>query len=255
MRILVLLAVAALSGTTLAAFAADADSTAKRGDPTGFATRFEVRDEYRELESGGRLNLIVPRLDYAVDSATSLRVEIPFVVADPDTPLSGRQAGLGDLLLRGNYRALRGDGFALVVGGELILDTSTNEALGFGKNIVAPLAFVSIDIPRYDSVLFPFFQHYITIGGGGSRPDVHYTSIKTAVLTRWPDLVYTVIEPQLTIDHERNDHVGMTLEAEFGRFLERNLALWIRPGVRMFGDGPPQSYNWNLQVGVRIMLH
>jgi len=76
--------------------------------------------------------------------------------------------------------------------------------------VLAPLAYASIDIPRCRSVLFPFIQHYFTIGGGDSRPDVNYTSIKAAMLTRWPDRIYTVVEPQLIVDHERADRIGAT---------------------------------------------
>ena len=231
------------------------DAIVKRLDPTDFNTRLEVRNEYQDLQSGGSVNLLVPRLDYAVSNALSLRVETPIVNSDPNTAGNNGESGFGNLLFRASYRAARGEGYALVVGGELILDTASKDTLGNGKDVFAPLAFGSIDLPNLRSVFFPFLQYYTTIGGDDARPDVHYTSIKTVLLTRWPDRFYTVVEPHFIIDHEHSDRVGVTLEGEVGRFLNRNVALWARPGVGLHGDNLPQVYNWNFEVGFRYIFN
>ncbi|HEX7812991.1 MAG TPA: hypothetical protein VF460_13875, partial [Burkholderiales bacterium] len=222
-----------------------------RADALDFRMRAELRDEYVDYQRGGGANMIVPRLDYAVTPAFSLRVEAPLVTSGPELAGESNQSGFGDLLFRASYRVVRAGGYAAVVGAELILDTASKDSLGYGKEVLAPLAYASIDIPRCRSVLFPFIQHYFTVGGDDSRPDVNYTSIKAAMLTSWPERFYTVVEPQLIVDHERADRVGMTLEAEGGRFLTRRLAVWGRPGVGLYGDDLPQVYNWNLKVGVR----
>jgi hypothetical protein len=103
-------------------------------------------------------------------------VETPVVASDPNTPENDGESGFGNLLFRASYRAMRGEGFALVVAGELILNTASKDSLSFGKDMFAPLVFASIDLPRYNSVFFPFLQRYITIGGDDSRTDVNYTS-------------------------------------------------------------------------------
>lgn len=233
---------------------AASDAFVKRLDPTDFNSRFEVRNEYQDLQGGGSVNLLVPRLDYAVSSALSLRVETPVVHSDPDA-VGGSETGFGNLLFRASYRAARGAGYAVVVGGELILDTASKDALGNGKNVVAPFVFGSIDVPGLRSVFFPFIQHFVTLGGDDARPDVHYTGIKPVLLTRWPDRFYTVVEPHFIIDHEHADRVGLTLEGEVGRFLNRNVALWARPGVGLHGDNLPQVYNWNFEVGFRYIFN
>lgn len=222
-----------------------------RADALDFRMRAELRDEYVDFQQGGGANMIVPRLDYAVSPAFSLRVEAPVVTSGPDLAGQSNQAGFGDLLFRGSYRAIRGTGYAAVVGAEVIFDTASEASLGYGKDVLAPLAYASIEIPRFRSVLFPFIQHYFTVGGDDSRPDVNYTSVKAAVLNRWQGRYYSVVEPQLVVDHERSDRVGMTLEAEGGRFLTRQMTVWARPGLGLFGDDLPQVYNWNLKVGVR----
>jgi hypothetical protein len=103
-------------------------------------------------------------------------------------------------------------------------------------------------------VVFPFLQHYFTLGGDDARRDVHYTSIKSAFLTRWPNLVYTIFEPQVIVDHERADKVGLTLDGEIGRFLNRDTAIWVRTGLGLFGDSLPQVYDWKFEVGARFFL-
>ena len=235
--------------------ASGADATPQSSLPADFRTsRFEIRDEFQDLQGGGTVYMIVPRVDFPANPDLSFRIEAPIVFADPGTPNSDTESGIGDLLFRGSYRVARGAGYAIVAGSEIILNTATNDALGTGKNVIAPLIFASIDLPQYHSVVFPFLQHYVTLGGDDARRDVQYTSIKSAFLTRWPNLTYTIVEPQVIVDHERADKVGLTLDGEIGRFLNRDTAIWARTGLGLFGDNLPQVYDWKFEVGVRFFL-
>lgn len=235
--------------------ASGADAAPKSSQPADFRTsRFEIRDDYYDLHGVGTVYMIVPRVDFAVDRDLSFRIETPMVFADPGAPNNATESGIGDLLFRGSYAVTRGPGYTIVAGSELILDTARKDLLGMGKNVIAPLVYASIDVPQYDSVVFPFLQHYVTLDGDNARPDVHYTSIKSAFLTRWRNLTYTIVEPQVVVDHERADKVGMTLEGEAGHFVNRTTAIWVRPGVGLFGDNLPQVYNWKFEVGIRFFL-
>jgi hypothetical protein len=254
------LILAALLGLPGSAFsqvesASGADAVPAGGQDVGFRSgRFEVRDEYQDLQGGGTVNMVVPRVDFAVSPDLSLRLETPLVFSDPGTQNNDGESGIGDLLFRGSYRVARGPGYAIVAGSEVILNSASKDSLGMGKNVIAPLVFASIDVPQCNSVVFPFLQHYVTIGGDDGRRDVHYTSLKAPFLTRWSNLVYTILEPQMIVDHERADKVGLTLEGEVGRFLDRDLAIWGRPGLGLLGDNLPQVYDWKLEVGVRFFL-
>lgn len=230
--------------------AAAADAGASPGT-LEFRKRAELRNEYVDYRQGGGANMLVPRFDYAVTPELGLRAEAPIVTSGPSLAGESNQSGFGDLLLRVGYRAARGPGYAIVVGAEAQLDTASKTSLGQGKEVLAPLAYASIDVPSCRSVLFPFVQHWFTVGGDDGRPDVHYTSLKAAMLTRWGGQTYTVLEPHVTVDHERADKVGVTFEAEAGRFLDRRTAAWVRPGIGLHGDELPQAYRWNLKVGVR----
>lgn len=246
-----------LPQTTLAQVetASGADAAAKSSEAVQFrSTRVEIRNEYQDLQGGGTVDFLVPRVDFGLNPDLSVRVEAPIVFADPNAPGVDGGSGIGDLLFRGSYRVARGPGYAIVAGGELILNTASKDSLGMGKDVIAPLVFASIDVPRCNSTVFPFLQHYMTLGGDDARSDVHYTSLKAPFLTRWPNLVYTVLEPQMVIDHQRSDKVGMNFEAEVGKFMNRDLAVWARPGIGLFGDNLPQIYDWKLEVGVRFFL-
>ncbi|HVY06198.1 MAG TPA: hypothetical protein VHB46_09500 [Burkholderiales bacterium] len=231
-----------------------ADASPKPAPPAFGSMRVEIYNDYEHPQSGGTIDYLVPRIDFSASPDLSFRIETPIVFADPDAPGSNRESGMGDLLFRGSYRVMRGPGYAIVAGGELILNTASKDSLGMGKDVIAPLVFASIDVPRCNSVVFPFLQYFTTIGGDDARTDVRYTSLKAPFLTRWPNLVYTILEPQMVVDHTRSDKVGMTFEGEIGKFLDRDVAVWGRPGLGLFGDNLPQVYNWKFEVGVRYFL-
>jgi len=223
--------------------------------PTDFRSRAELRNEYQDLEGDGYRNLIVPRFEYAVTPAVALRIETPYIVYDPGTPGADRSSGFGDLLVRGAWRATQRDGFALILATDVIFDTAEDDRFGQGKTILAPHVYAAIDLPKLESVFFPNVQHYFSVAGDENRPDVSFTTLKPNLLTRWPNGVYTFLEPQFTIDWERNAKVGLTIELEVGKLLSKNMAAWVRPGIGVINRNElPQVYNWNLEVGVRYIF-
>lgn len=229
-----------------------AEATIKK--PTDFRSRVELRYEHQDLENDGNRDLVIPRFEYAISPSVALRAEFPYVAYDPGGPNADHISGHGDLLLRGAWRAFQRDGFALVLVTEVIFDTASDDRLGQGKTVVAPLVYAAIDLPRYESVFFPNVQHYFSIAGDDSRPDVSYTILKPNLLTRWPNSVYTFLEPAFLIDWEHNSKVGLTIELELGKLVSRHAAVWGRPGVGVIKNDLPQIYNWNFEVGVRYIF-
>jgi hypothetical protein len=231
-----------------------ADSVTQRLDPTDFKSRVETRYEYQSLQSGGVKQLIVPRYEYAFSKALALRLEVPYVVNEPAGSGVDDEHGVGDVQIRPAWRIVRGEGFAVVAAAEITLDTASDDGLGTGKNVVAPLAFASIGLPRLQSVLFPFAQQIVSIGGDDDRSDINTTLLRLGLLTRWPNRFYTFLEPSLYIDWERDQRTGFTLELEIGRLMNRQLAIWARPGAGVWGDKLPVIYDWNFEVGFRYFL-
>ena len=230
-----------------------AEATLKR--PTDFRSRIEIRNEYQDLKGDGYRNIVVSRFEYAVSSSVALRLETPYVTYDPGGSGGERVSGQGDLLTRAAWRAIQRNGFSLIMATDVIFDTADDERLGFGKTIVAPQLYAAIDLPRYNSVFFPNIQHYFSVAGNARRGDVSFTTLKPNLLTRWPNGIYTFLEPQFTVDWERDAKVGLTVELELGKLLSKNIAAWVRPGVGVINKYElPQVYEWNLEVGIRYIF-
>jgi len=229
-----------------------AEATLKK--PTDFRSRVELRNEYQNLQGDSYRNLVIPRFEYAATPAVLFRFETPYVTFDPGA--GGESvSGLGDVLGRVAWRATQQDGFALILVMEAIFDTAEDPRLGQGKTILGPLVYAAIDLPKGDSVFFPNFQQYFSVAGDDNRPDVNFTVLKPNLLTRWPDRVYTFLEPQFTIDWERDAKVGLTLELEVGKILSKNIAAWARPGIGVINRNElPQVYEWNIEVGMRYIF-
>lgn len=228
------------------------EATIKR--PTDFRTRAELRYEYQDLQDGGTRSLIVPRFEYAYKPSIAFRVETPYVFTDPAGPNPDRVSGHGDLLVRGAWRSIQRDGFALVLVGEVTFDTASDDRLGQGQTVLSPQAYAAIDLPKYESVFFPNVQHYFSVGGDDSRSDVSQTILKPNLLTRWPNRFYTFLEPSFIIDWERNSKAGLQIELELGKLLGKNTAVWVRPGIGAIKDDLPQIYDWNTEIGVRYIF-
>ena len=83
-------------------------------------------------------------------------------------------------MFRGSFRVAHGTGYAIVAGGEVILNSASKDSLGMGKNVIAPLVFASIDVPQCNSVVFPFVQHYMSVGGD-NLPQVYDWKLEVGV--------------------------------------------------------------------------
>ena len=222
---------------------------AKRIDPTDFKHRFDLRSEYIDYGTASMMT-VVPRVEYAFSNALALRAELPVVRYDPGTGGIAPD-GIGNLLTRLAWRAVRNEGYALVVGSELSLDTASNASLGSGKHVIAPFAFWSIDLPAAKSVFFPYVQHGRSVGGDGSREAVNYTNLRTSLLTRWPSRTYSFVEVSYWFDHERSNRYSSSVKAEVGRFFLPKTGFYLRPGGGMSGTENHLGMKWSMEIGMR----
>ena len=222
---------------------------AKRIDPTDFKNRFDLRSEYVDYGTASLMTL-VPRVEYAFNNALAIRAELPVLRYDPGSS-DPAASGVGNLQTRLAWRAARGQGYAMVVGSELSLDTTTNANLGSGKHVLAPFAFWAIDLPAMKSVFFPYVQLGRSVGGDGSREDVNYTNIRTSLLTRWPARTYSFIEVNYWFDHERSNRYSSFAKAELGRFVLPKTGFYLRPGAGMSGTNERFGMKWSMEIGMR----
>ena len=221
----------------------------KRIDPTDFKNRFDLRSEYIDYGTASSY-VITARGEYAFSNALALRVELPVARYDTGTGNATDQ-GIGNLLTRLAWRAVRGEGYAMVMGSELNLNTASDANLGNGKNVLAPFAFWSIDIPAAKSVFFPYIQYGRSYSGETSREAVHYTNLRTSLLTRWPSKVYSFVEVSYWFDHERSNSYSSNIKAEVGRFLTPKTGVYIRPGSGLSGTDNRLGVKTTMEIGMR----
>lgn len=234
--------------TTTPAAANSQMDVAKRIDPTDFKNRFDLRGEYVEYGTGS-VQAIVPRFEYAFSKALGFRTELP--LEQYELNAGPTRGGIGNLLTRLAWRALRTDDVALVVGSELILDTASSPKLGNGKHVLAPFAFAAFDLPQAKSVFFPYIQYGKAIGGDASREAVEYTNVRASLLTRWPAKAYSFVEYSYFIDHERANVVSSQIKAEAGRFILPKTSFYVRPGTGLSGTNQRLGMHWSLELGIR----
>ncbi|MBM3336534.1 MAG: hypothetical protein FJY60_02400 [Betaproteobacteria bacterium] len=221
---------------------------AKRIDPTDFKNRFDLRSEFNQYATASN-QLIIPRFEYALSKSLGFRTELPVSRYDPAD--GGASAGIGNLLTRIAWRAVRNDDYALVVGSELTFDTASNANLGSGKHVLAPFVFAAIDLPQAKSVFFPYIQYGKAIGGDASREDVNYTNMRGSLLTRWPDKMYSFIEYSYWIDHQHSNVTSSQVKAEVGKFLLPKTGFYVRPGTGLSGTDQRFGVHWSLELGLR----
>lgn len=228
--------------------AANTVDIAKRIDPTDFKNRFDLRSEFVDYGTAS-MQTLVPRFEYAFSKSFGFRTELPIARYDPAT--GGASAGIGNLLTRVAWRALRTDDYSVVVGSELTFDTASSAALGSGKHVLGPFAFAAIDLPQAKSVFFPYIQHGKAVGGDSSREDVHYTNLRASILTRWPAKVYSFVEYAYWIDHHNADRVSSQIKAEVGKFILPKTGFYVRPGTGLSGTDQRFGMQWSFELGLR----
>jgi len=221
---------------------------AKRIDPTDFKNRFDLRSEFVDYGTAS-MQTLVPRFEYAFSKSLGFRTELPIARYDPAT--GGASAGIGNLLTRVAWRALRTDDYSVVVGSELTFDTASSAALGSGKHVLGTFAFAAIDLPQAKSVFFPYIQYGKAVGGDASREDVQYTNLRASMLTRWPAKVYSFVEYAYWIDHHNADRASSQIKAEVGKFILPKTGFYVRPGTGLSGTDQRYGMQWSFELGMR----
>ena len=227
---------------------ASAVDIAKRIDPTDFKNRFDLRSEYIESATAST-QTIVPRFEYAFSKSLGFRTELPIVRYDPTS--GGASAGIGNLLTRVAWRAMRKDDYSIVVGSELSFDTASKATLGSGKHVLAPFAFAAFDLPQAQSVFFPYIQYGKAVGGDASREDVQFTNMRASMLTRWPAKTYSFVEYSYFIDHQRSNVASSQIKAELGQFVLPKTGIYVRPGTGLSGTNQRLGMHWSMEFGIR----
>jgi len=239
-----------------AAFSQSRDGKETAGDisstvsPDKAKPRFFLRNEFREREDDTQINILEALYDLPLTDNLELRTQIPFVTNNP--PQGPTTHGLGDITNVLYYKYKRGNGKSYFIGLEAKWNTAREPTLGTGKNLLAPTWFASINLPKYNTILFPLVQRFFTVSGDADRNDINYTVFKPRFLTKLKNRYYTFVEPLIFIDHENDNETTGTLEVELGRFVNPQTMVYVRPGAGLWGEtDSPYLFDWNFEIGFR----
>ena len=96
--------------------------------PTDIIARAELEYRFVDTQNDAKTHALVIRYDDAFSPNVVFRADIPFLTANPDD----NKTGMGDLFVRVGWQAVNDTKYTLFFGGDVILDTATDNLLGDG---------------------------------------------------------------------------------------------------------------------------
>jgi hypothetical protein len=158
-------------------------------------------------------------------------------------------SGIGDFDARVLAIAHSTSKFVIAPGLEGFFNTSSNDLIGSGSNILAPVVFFGwFNALGKHSIAAPGIQHQFSVGGNKVNRtvlDLYYVKI-LAKGKNW-----LVINPQPIFDWENNTQY-MVVDVEWGFMIvpKSGIAGSVRPG---FGIGKDRPFNYNFEFAIRFV--
>jgi len=233
-------------------------------NPMNFTFDARLYNEYRSLNTAGdgyqNITTFEFRAPFA-DGKWQFRGKARGVILKADLTGNGTddvdESGFGDIDLRFMtipYMNLKKRS-AVALGVEFFLDTASEDALGDGATIVAPLIFYGYFNPfGPGSIIVPGYQHKFGIDEDEGR-EVNEGLIDIFMVKTWGgNQFWGFIDPQILLDYE-NDIEFMLLEIQAGIMTDKYFgtkgnSAYIMPS---FGVGADRPYDWSMEVGYKII--
>jgi hypothetical protein len=168
-------------------------------------------------------------------------------------PSEAQVSGIGDFDARLLAIAYASPKFILAPGLEAFFNTASDDALGSGKNALAPVVFaVFPGLLGKGSLFAPGYQYVFDVGGDDSRGGISRSQIDIYfvwVLAQGKN--WLLLDPQIILDH-KNDKQFMTIDAEWGFMIvpKSGISGYLRPGI---GVGADRPYSWNLEFALKFI--
>jgi hypothetical protein len=232
-------------------------------NPMNFTFDARLYNEYRSLNTAGDGYQNVTTFEFRApfaDGKWQFRGKARGVILKADTNNDGNdnidESGFGDMDLRFMtipYMSKKG---AVALGVEFFLDTASEDVLGDGATIVAPLLFIGFFNPIGPGTLFvPGYQHNFSVDEADGRSEVNEGLIDMFLVKTWgANQFWGYIDPQILLDYE-NDIEFMLLELQVGMMTDKYFgtkgqSTYILPS---FGIGTDRPYDFSLEVGYKII--
>jgi hypothetical protein len=167
---------------------------------------------------------------------------------DAATNTSTTYSGIGDFDARFLSIAYSTSKFVVAPGLEAFFNTASNDVIGSGSTVLAPVVFLGwFGLIGKHSIFAPGYQHRFSVDGNKVNQSVLdlYFVWMLAKGKNW-----VIVNPQPIYDWE-NDAAFAVVDVEWGFMIAKaaGLAGSIRPG---FGVGADRPFNYNLEFGVDL---
>jgi hypothetical protein len=239
---------------TLAQATAPSQSAPAQPDTDSDPTRpvfISLRPEFYALGDGVEQRALITRYDAAIlpslrfphgGRGIIMRLELPITAADVGLSQS---SGIGDAYAQMFLVPYATRRFAWAVGSGFILPTATDELIGAGKWVVAP---VTAPIWRFARGLFLVkFQNLSSIGGDGARPDINHLLITPtfihAIVPGW----WVLLDTETKSKWNEDGRTGVKSGFQLGRVISPGVGFWVKPEAWW---GPNRDGKWNLKFGL-----
>lgn len=157
-------------------------------------------------------------------------------------------SGIGDIDARVLAIAYANKHIVVAPGLEVFFDTATNDALGYGTTVFAPVVFaVFPGLVGKGSLFAPGYQYLFDGDGDISRSQIDLYFVWVLAKGR----NWLIVDPQVIIDHELDTTPGL-VEVEWGYMIAPSVgaSTYIRPGA---GIGADRPYLWNFEAGLKFV--
>ena len=220
-------------------------------DPTR-PVLWTFRNEYRDLKNGDWADVLLLRHDRFFFRNLKIKGGGKGFVTRFDVPISivnrgtTTKAGLGDIYTQALFIPRISRKFVFSVGSGLTLPTATDDLLGQGKVIIAPVVAPLWYMAKRRRLFTLRVQQFVSVAGRSSRPDVNYTIVDPFVGWSLGRRSWVFANTELKWDWRSKRGSGIT-GVQVGKMISEHYGISFKPEIPW---GPGRLGGFNIKVVV-----
>jgi hypothetical protein len=217
-------------------------------NPLAKVSNTDLRWQYLDLaKDRGRVN------DFFIDGSfmAHQKVKIKYELHHWETDLTGSSENDWEsMLIKGIYfpkEGIRSSGlkYRFAVGMDLIWDFGNqNKGIGFGADQIGPFTGIALGLKR-GTLLIPLVQHFWSYSG----EDINMTAFRLIALQPLPTQMWLKLDVKAPIDWENDNDVPANAEVQFGKTVNKHVALYVDG---LAGIGGDKIFDWGVGTGLRL---